>query len=68
MDIGFLMAATAECGDLAEIARTLEQLGYESLWMAEHPVIPAGMQTRFPFTPTANCPTIMHDGPTHSSH
>ena len=56
MDIGFLMAATAECGDLAEIARTLEQLGYESLWIAEHPVIPVGMQTRFPFTPDGKLP------------
>lgn len=56
MDIGFLMAATAQCGDLAEIARTLEQLGYESLWMAEHPVIPIGMKTPFPFTPDHKLP------------
>ncbi len=56
MDIGFLMAATAQCGDLAEIARTVEQLGYESLWMAEHPVIPVGMKTPFPFTPDHKLP------------
>ena len=56
MDIGFLMAATAECGDLAEIARSAEQAGYESLWMAEHPVIPLGMKTQFPFTPDGKLP------------
>ena len=56
MDIGFLMAATAECGDLAEIARNLESHGYESLWIAEHPVIPIGMKTPFPFTPDHKLP------------
>ncbi len=56
MDIGFLMAATAECGDLAEIARNVEAHGYESLWIAEHPVIPIGMKTPFPFTPDHKLP------------
>jgi len=56
MDIGFLMAATAQCGDLAEIARNVEAHGYESLWMAEHPVIPIGMKTPFPFTPDNKLP------------
>lgn len=56
MDIGFLMAATAECGDLAEIARNVETMGYESLWIAEHPVIPVGMKTPFPFTPDHKLP------------
>jgi probable F420-dependent oxidoreductase len=56
MDIGFLMAATAECGDLAEIARNAEAVGYESLWIAEHPVIPIGMKTPFPFTPDHKLP------------
>ncbi len=48
MDIGFLMAATTQSGDLAEIARTAESLGYESLWIPEHPVIPVVMTTPFP--------------------
>lgn len=56
MDIGFLMAATAQCGDLAEIARSVEAHGYESLWMAEHPVIPIGMKTPFPFTANHKLP------------
>ncbi len=48
MDIGFLMAATTQTGNLAEIARTAESLGYESLWIPEHPVIPVAMTTPFP--------------------
>lgn len=56
MDIGFLMAATAQCGDLAEIARNVETVGYDSFWIAEHPVIPVGMKTPFPFTPDHKLP------------
>ena len=48
MDIGFLMAATTQSGDLAEIARNAESLGYESLWIPEHPVIPVVRTTPFP--------------------
>jgi probable F420-dependent oxidoreductase len=56
MDIGFLMAPTAQSGDLAEIARMVESLGYESLWVPEHPVIPVNMKTPFPFTPDYKLP------------
>jgi probable F420-dependent oxidoreductase len=50
MDIGFVMVQTAQSGDLADHARLVEALGYESLWMPEHPVIPVNMKTPFPFT------------------
>ncbi|MGA2411135.1 MAG: LLM class flavin-dependent oxidoreductase [Candidatus Binataceae bacterium] len=56
MDVGFILALTDQSGDLAEIARTLESLGYESLWIPEHPVIPVGMKTLFPFTPDNKLP------------
>jgi probable F420-dependent oxidoreductase len=56
MDIGFLMAPTAQSGDLAEAARLVESLGYDSLWIPEHPVIPVGMKTEFPFTPDHKLP------------
>jgi probable F420-dependent oxidoreductase len=48
MDIGILVAATAESGDLAQIARLTESLGYDSVWIPEHPVIPVDMKTPFP--------------------
>jgi alkanesulfonate monooxygenase SsuD/methylene tetrahydromethanopterin reductase-like flavin-dependent oxidoreductase (luciferase family) len=48
MDIGILVAITARTGDIAEIARTAEAAGYESLWIPEHPVIPIGFKTAVP--------------------
>jgi len=48
MNIGILTTATAESGDLAEVARQAEALGYDSLWIPEHPVIPVNRQTPFP--------------------
>ena len=56
MDIGFLVAPTAQSGDLAEIARAVEAHGYESIWIPEHPVIPVAMKTEFPFTPDHKLP------------
>jgi probable F420-dependent oxidoreductase len=48
MDIGTLTTATAQSGDLAEVARRVEALGFDSLWIPEHPVIPIGHKTPFP--------------------
>jgi probable F420-dependent oxidoreductase len=45
MEIGVMLAATAQTGDIAEIAREVERLGYESLFIPEHPVIPIGFKT-----------------------
>ncbi len=48
MDIGVMIAATAESGDIAEIAREAENLGYSSFYIPEHPVIPIGFKTTPP--------------------
>ncbi len=48
MDIGILVPATTQTGDIAEIARQVEATGFESLWIPEHPVIPVGFQTPLP--------------------
>jgi probable F420-dependent oxidoreductase len=45
MDIGVMIAATAQTGDIAAIAREVENLGYESFFIPEHPVIPIGFKT-----------------------
>ena len=37
--------ATVAAGDIAAIARETENLGYESLFIPEHPVIPVGFKT-----------------------
>ena len=48
MDVGVLVTATAESGDLSAVARRAETLGFASLWIPEHPVIPVGHTTPFP--------------------
>lgn len=48
MDIGILVASTARTGAIDGIARAVENGGYESLWIPEHPVIPVGFQTAVP--------------------
>jgi probable F420-dependent oxidoreductase len=52
MDIGFLLVATTKTGDLATLAKRAEAVGFESLWIPEHPVIPMGPLTPFPFAPS----------------
>ena len=48
MDVGIMVAATAETGHIAEIAREVENLGYASFFIPEHPVIPIGFRTKSP--------------------
>lgn len=48
MEVGVLVTATAQSGDLAEVARRVEAEGFDSLWIPEHPVVPVGHQTPFP--------------------
>ncbi|HLX38566.1 MAG TPA: LLM class F420-dependent oxidoreductase [Candidatus Binataceae bacterium] len=45
MKIGMMIAATAESGDIAQIAREVENSGFDSLFIPEHPVIPIGFKT-----------------------
>lgn len=48
MDIGILVPATVQSGNPADIARRVEEFGFESLWIPEHPVIPVGFKTPVP--------------------
>jgi hypothetical protein len=48
MNIGISTTATAQSGDLAEVARQVEALGYDSLWIPEHSVVPVHHTTPFP--------------------
>jgi probable F420-dependent oxidoreductase len=56
MDIGILVTTTVQSGNLAEIARLSESLGYDSLWIPEHPIIPVDMKTPFPAAPDGKLP------------
>ncbi len=48
MKIGLLMAFTEESPNPASFARAAEDLGFESLWVPEHPVLPVNPKTSFP--------------------
>jgi probable F420-dependent oxidoreductase len=48
MDIGILVIATARAGSIDTIARAVEDRGYESIWIPDHPVIPIGFKTPVP--------------------
>lgn len=48
MHIGILVPATAHTSNMTEIAQRVEELGFESLWIPEHPVIPVGFKTQVP--------------------
>ncbi len=48
MDIGILVPATSDTQNITEIAQRVESLGFESLWIPEHPVIPVGFKTELP--------------------
>ena len=48
MDIGIAMFVTGTSIDSAVLAENCEKMGFESLWVPEHPVIPAGDKTKWP--------------------
>ncbi|HXG18403.1 MAG TPA: LLM class F420-dependent oxidoreductase [Methylomirabilota bacterium] len=48
MNLGLLVPATAETSNITTIAQRLESLGFESLWIPEHPVIPVDFKTQLP--------------------
>jgi probable F420-dependent oxidoreductase len=51
---------------LADVARLAEDLGFESLWAAEHVVIPQHVESRYPFNASgklSNIPTATRPNP-----
>jgi probable F420-dependent oxidoreductase len=48
MNVGISVPLPAYNVDVAFMARTAEQLGFESFWCAEHPFIPVHTTSRFP--------------------
>src|SRR6202045_585042 len=48
MKIGLLMPFTGYTANPADFARKAEQLGFESLWLPEHPILPVNPKTPFP--------------------
>ncbi len=50
MKIGLLMPFTGYTVNPAAFARTAESLGFESVWIPEHPILPVNPKTPFPST------------------
>jgi probable F420-dependent oxidoreductase len=48
MKTGIVFWATARTADIVTLARHVEQLGFESLWLVDHPIIPVDFKTPFP--------------------
>ncbi len=56
MDVGIVMFVTHLSIDIITLARKTEALGFESLWIPEHPVYPVETETAFPGTPDGSVP------------
>jgi len=51
MNVGVSIPLPAYLVDPAFMARTAEDLGFESFWCAEHPFLPVRSASRFPSSP-----------------
>ncbi|HKV53974.1 MAG TPA: LLM class F420-dependent oxidoreductase [Candidatus Binataceae bacterium] len=51
MKIGILIAVNESTADPATLARKMEQLGFESMWVPDHPVLPVHTTTPLPESP-----------------
>jgi probable F420-dependent oxidoreductase len=56
MEIGILMFVTERSLAVTELAQECEAHGIESLWVPEHPVVPAEYKTRYPLSADGKLP------------
>jgi probable F420-dependent oxidoreductase len=56
MKIGVLMFPTSTPVDIAVVARQAEALGFDSLWLGEHPIMPVHGTSPFPGSPDGVIP------------
>lgn len=56
MNIGVNMTLSSRSIDVAVLAQKAESLGFESLWLPEHPVIPVHVTTRYQGSPNGAVP------------
>ena len=61
MDIGISTFPTDYSIDIAVLAKRAEELGFESLWVPEHPVIPVNAKTPWPGSPDGVIPKVYAD-------
>ena len=56
MDVGVFLFSTPYTAHPVDVARQAEALGFESLWMGEHPIIPVQTTTPYPLTKDGQIP------------
>ncbi len=61
MDIGVTARASSNSVDPAELAKRAEELGFESFWLPEHPILPVHTTSRYGGTPDGSIPPSMAD-------
>ncbi len=61
MDIGLNMSISTNSIDIADIAAKAESLGFESIWLPEHPVMPVNPVSKYPGSPDGSIPVAMSD-------
>ncbi len=61
MDIGVSARASSDSVDPAELAKRAEELGFESFWLPEHPILPVYTTSRYGGTPDGSIPPSMAD-------
>ena len=61
MDIGVTARASSNSVDPAELAKRAEELGFESFWLPEHPILPVHTASRYGGTPDGSIPASMAD-------
>jgi probable F420-dependent oxidoreductase len=61
MNIGVNMTLSSQSIDVAVLARKVESLGFESMWLPEHPIIPVQVTTRYQGSADGVIPPAMSD-------
>ena len=61
MEVGIFMALSSQALDVADWARQAEAVGFESLWLPEHPVMPVQSRSRYHGSPDGSIPEYMSD-------
>ena len=61
MDIGISTFPTDYAADIAVVAKRAEELGFESIWVPEHSVLPAGGKTPWPGSADGVIPKMYAD-------
>ena len=56
MHVGALMFVTEHALPVTDLARAMEERGFESLWLPEHPVVPVHYETRYPLSADGKLP------------